>query len=57
MQVNGTFLTGKYHETLLIAISKDGNRNIFSLAFAIVEGEAKEALIRFFQLLREHVTP
>jgi len=27
------------------------------LAFAIVEGETKEALIWFFQLLQEHVTP
>jgi len=27
------------------------------LAFAIVEGETKEALIWFVQLLREHVTP
>jgi len=41
-------LTGKYHGTLLVAIAQDGNRNIFPLAFAIVEGEAKEALIWFF---------
>jgi len=27
------------------------------LAFAIVEGETKETLLWFFQLLREHVTP
>jgi len=57
VQVDGTFLTGKYHGTLLTVISQDGNRNIFSLAFVIVEGETKEALIWFFQLLREHVTP
>jgi len=57
VQVDGTFLTGKYHGTLLTAISQDGNRNIFSLAFSIVEGEKKKALIWFFQLLREHVTP
>jgi len=38
-------------------IAQDGSRNIFPLAFAIVEGETKEALIWFFQLLREHVTP
>ncbi|XP_068503826.1 uncharacterized protein [Phaseolus vulgaris] len=45
VQVDGTFLTGKYHSTLLTAISQDGNRNIFPLAFVIVEGETKEALI------------
>jgi len=55
--VDGTFLTGRYHATLLTAIAQDGNRNIFPLAFAIVEGETNEALIWFFQLLREHVTP
>jgi len=57
VQVDGTFLTGKYHATLLTTIAQDGNRNIFPLAFAIVEGETKEALIWFFQLLRGHVTP
>jgi len=29
--------SGKYHGTLLIAISQDGNQNIFPLAFTIVE--------------------
>jgi len=53
--VDGTFLTGKYHATLLAAIAQDGNRNIFLLAFAIVEGETKDALIWFFQLLRERM--
>jgi len=51
VQVDDTFLTGKYHDTLLTAISQDGNQNIFLLAFAIVEGETKEALIWVFQLL------
>jgi len=57
MQVDGTFLTGKYHGTLLTATSQDGNRNIFPLAFANVEGETKKALIWFFQLLCKYVTP
>ncbi|CAL0314733.1 unnamed protein product [Lupinus luteus] len=43
LQVDGTFLTGKYNGTLLIASSQDGNRRIFPIAFAIVEGETKEA--------------
>ncbi|KAF1890376.1 hypothetical protein Lal_00013630 [Lupinus albus] len=43
LQVNMTFLTGKYSGTLLIASSQDGNRHIFPVVFAIVEGETKEA--------------
>nr|XP_007155040.1 hypothetical protein PHAVU_003G167900g [Phaseolus vulgaris]ESW27034.1 hypothetical protein PHAVU_003G167900g [Phaseolus vulgaris] len=57
VQVDGTFLTERYHGTLLTAIAQDGNWNIFPLAFAIVEGETREALIWFFQLLRQYVTP
>jgi len=52
VKVDGTFRTGKYHNTLLTAISQDGNRNIFPLVFAIVEGETKETMIWFFQLLQ-----
>ncbi|CAL1356731.1 unnamed protein product [Linum trigynum] len=37
--VDGTFLTGKYKGTLLIASGADANRQVFPLAFAIVEGE------------------
>ncbi|KAF1893745.1 hypothetical protein Lal_00002267 [Lupinus albus] len=43
LQVDETFLTGKYTGTLLIASSQDGNRRIFLVVFAIVEGETKEA--------------
>jgi len=43
--------------TLLTATAQDGNRNIFPLAFVIVEGETREALIWFFQLFRQYVTP
>ena len=57
VQVDGTFLTGRYHGTLLTAIAQDGNRNIFPLAFATIEGETREALIWFFQLLQQYVTP
>jgi len=57
IQVDGTFLTGKYHGTLLTTISQYGNQNIFLLAFVIVEGEIKKAMIWFFQLLRANVTP
>ncbi|KAF1892738.1 hypothetical protein Lal_00042630 [Lupinus albus] len=56
LQVDGTFLTGKYSGTLLIASSQDGNRRIFQAAFAIVEGEMKEACEWFFYNLRTFVT-
>ncbi|XP_019442324.1 PREDICTED: uncharacterized protein LOC109347050 [Lupinus angustifolius] len=57
LQVDGTFLTGKYAGTLLIASSQDGNRRIFPVAFAIVEGETREAWEWFFYNLRTNVTP
>ena len=52
VQVNGTFLTGRYQGTLLTTLAQDGSRNIFPLAFAIVEGETKEALIWFFSTVK-----
>ncbi|KAF1879354.1 hypothetical protein Lal_00005820 [Lupinus albus] len=57
LQVDGTFLTGKYNGTLLIASSQDGNRRIFPVAFAIVEGETKEAWEWFFYNVHTYVTP
>ncbi|GAU49839.1 hypothetical protein TSUD_408080 [Trifolium subterraneum] len=57
VQVDGTWLNGKYKGTLLLAIAQDGNNHIFPAAFAIVEGETKEAWNFFLKNLREHVTP
>jgi len=37
VQVDDTFLTGRYNGTLLTTIGQDDNHNIFPLAFAIVE--------------------
>jgi len=39
IQVDGTFLCAKYHGTLLMATTQDGNSHVLSLAFAVVEGE------------------
>ncbi|KAH1247195.1 hypothetical protein GmHk_06G017141 [Glycine max] len=39
VQIDGTWLYGRYKGTLLVAIAQDGANNIFPLAFAIVEGE------------------
>jgi len=57
VQVDGTFLYGRYRGTLLVAIAQDGRNNIFSIAFAIVEGEIAEAWFFFLNNLRTHVTP
>ncbi|XP_045795114.1 uncharacterized protein LOC123889695 [Trifolium pratense] len=57
VQVDGTWLYGKYKGTLLLAVAQDGNNNIFPVAFAIVEGETKEAWNFFMKNLRRYVTP
>ena len=55
--VDGTHLYGKYGGTLLMAIAQDGNSNILPIAFALVEGETREAWSFFLTNLRQHVTP
>ncbi|KAF7824616.1 uncharacterized protein G2W53_022760 [Senna tora] len=55
VQIDGTFLYGKYTGTLLMATSQDGNRKCFPLAFAVVEGETGGAWRFFLRHLRIHV--
>ncbi|KAF7820642.1 uncharacterized protein G2W53_026097 [Senna tora] len=55
VQVDGTFLYGKYKGALLMATSQDGNRKCFPLAFALVEGETGEAWHFFLRHLQGHV--
>jgi len=55
IQIDGTFLYGKYRGTLLIATSQDSDRHVVPLAFAIVEGETTEAWTWFLMHLRLHV--
>ncbi|XP_016195020.1 uncharacterized protein LOC107635991 [Arachis ipaensis] len=57
ISIDGTHLYGKYGGTLLMVIAQDGNANILPIAFAVVEGETKEAWSFFLSYLREHVTP
>ncbi|XP_019455157.1 PREDICTED: uncharacterized protein LOC109356266 [Lupinus angustifolius] len=57
LQVDGTFFTGKYTGTLLLARSQDGNKRVFPVAFVIVEGETKEDWEWFFYNLKTYVTP
>ncbi|KAL5138184.1 hypothetical protein HKD37_10G028429 [Glycine soja] len=56
IQVDGTHLYGKYHGTLLMATSQDGNGGVLPLAFAVVEGQTLTAWSWFLAHLHEHVT-
>ncbi|KAF7812906.1 Auxin response factor 4 [Senna tora] len=55
VQIDGTFLYGKYRGTLLIATSQDSDTHVVPFAFAIVEGENKEAWSWFLSNIRQHV--
>ena len=56
IQIDGTFLYGKYMGKLLIATSIDGNGHVFPLAFAIIEEESQDSWYWFLIALRHHVT-
>ncbi|XP_058733593.1 uncharacterized protein LOC131605228 [Vicia villosa] len=57
VQVDGTWLYGKYRGTMLMAVAQDENVNIFPIAYALVEGETGGAWSFFLKNLRLHVTP
>ncbi|XP_013630834.1 PREDICTED: uncharacterized protein LOC106336532 [Brassica oleracea var. oleracea] len=54
--VDGTHLSGKYEGVILVAAAQDGNFQIFSLAFAIVDGENDESWEWFFTKLASCVS-
>ena len=55
IQVNETFLYGKYKGTLLVTTSQDGNQNVVPIAFALVEGENEQSWSWFLHNLRRRV--
>jgi transposase-like protein len=55
LSIGGTFLTGKYEGTLLIAIGIDMDRQLVPLAFAIVEKENNGSWGWFLHLVRRVV--
>ena len=57
VQIDGTWLFGRYKEMLLVAVAQDDTNNIFPLAFSIVEGGTADGWHFFLQNLRTHVTP
>ncbi|XP_010236757.1 uncharacterized protein LOC104584247 [Brachypodium distachyon] len=57
ISVDGTFLTGKFKDTLLVAIANDANNRLFPLAFALVSAENNDNWAWFIGLLRTKVIP
>ncbi|KAK1680243.1 hypothetical protein QYE76_041091 [Lolium multiflorum] len=55
--VDGTFLTGQYKGTLLVAIANDVSNRLVPLAFALVEIENNDNWEWFFHILRTRVIP
>uniref|UniRef100_K3YXR9 SWIM-type domain-containing protein n=1 Tax=Setaria italica TaxID=4555 RepID=K3YXR9_SETIT len=53
--VDGTFLTGKYKGTLMMAVGVDLEQQLVPLAFALAESENNESWSWFIKLVRRHV--
>ncbi|XP_059461899.1 uncharacterized protein LOC132190869 [Corylus avellana] len=49
--VDGCFLKGAFKGQLLAAVSRDGNNNMYPIAFAVVEAETKDSWIWFLETL------
>ncbi|XP_062218620.1 uncharacterized protein LOC133918660 [Phragmites australis] len=53
--VDATFLSGKFHGTLMTAMAADANNQIIPLAFAMVESENNDSWLWFLTLVRTRV--
>jgi hypothetical protein len=53
--VDGTFLTGKYRGTLMMAVAVDLENQIVPIAYALAEGKNNESWSWFMRLLRMEV--
>ncbi|KAJ7974396.1 Transposon protein, putative, Mutator sub-class [Quillaja saponaria] len=56
LQIDGTFLCGKYTGKLLVATGVDGNNSLVPVAFAVVEEENTDSWGWFLSLIRMHLT-
>ena len=56
LSIDGTHLYGKYKGTLMIATGCNGNNRLFSLAYAIIEGENIDSWGWFLACIRNRVT-
>ncbi|MFQ6671349.1 hypothetical protein Gotur_035923 [Gossypium turneri] len=57
VQIDGTFMFGRYTHWLLLAVVQDGDRRILPIAFAITPGESSDDWDFFLSRLRRHVYP
>ncbi|XP_043717980.1 uncharacterized protein LOC122665917 [Telopea speciosissima] len=55
--LDGCHLKGSYGGVLLSAISVDGNKGLFPIAYAVVEVECKESWLFFLNLLHDIIDP
>lgn len=53
--VDGAHLKGPYPGILLTAVGKDGNNNIYPVAWAVVETESSETWSWFLELVRDDI--
>ena len=52
ISIDGTFLTGKYKGTLLVAVAADANNQLLPIAYALVESENKDSWLWFLSCLK-----
>ncbi|KAK5845585.1 hypothetical protein PVK06_001779 [Gossypium arboreum] len=57
VQIDGTFMYGRYTYQLLLAVTQDASGRILPLAFAITTGESANNWEFFLYRLRRHVCP
>jgi len=55
MEVNSTFLKGRFVQTLLLAVGIDGNGHNLLLAWSIVESENKDSWTWFLTCLKTSI--
>ena len=53
--MDATFLSAKYHGTLITVITVDANNQIILLVFAMVESENNDSWLWFLTLVRTRV--
>ncbi|KAE8803040.1 hypothetical protein D1007_21251 [Hordeum vulgare] len=57
ISIDGTFLTGQFKGTLLVAIASDANNRLMPLAFSLVDAENNVNWEWFLHILRTKVLP
>ncbi|CAN1135647.1 hypothetical protein LINPERHAP2_LOCUS8965 [Linum perenne] len=53
--VDGCFLKGEVKGMILTAVGKDGNNQMFPIAWAVVEGENRESWGWFIEIVQEEL--